>query len=279
MRENSGHLTARGGLKLFYRTWEPDQPTGTVVLVHGMNEHIGRYEHVAQFFAGHGFAVYALDQRGFGQSEGDRCYVDRFEDYLADLHQFVQTAQSYGKPIMIGHSMGGLIAFRYALAYPETLSSLVVSSPFFGVRVQASAVQKALAPLMSLMIPKLQLAVPFAPEAVCREPEIQQKYAADPLVWKKTTPRWFTETTRARLACHEGLTAGMKLPVLFLQAGEDKLVDPLATRAIYEQVPHNRKAFKLYPEMYHEIFNDPDRQVVFADILAWLGEQHLTPTT
>ncbi len=277
MRESSGHITAYDGITLYYRTWEPDEPVGSVVLVHGTNEHIGRYEHVAAYFAGHGLAVYALDQRGFGKSEGTRCYVDRFEDYIRDLRQFVEMAQAHGKPVMIGHSLGGLIAFRYALAHPDTIRAVVLSSPMFGVRAKVSALEKALAPVLSALTPRLQMPAKIPPEHVTRNPAVVERYKEDPLVWKKATPRWFTECTKAALACHQGLTSGMKLPVLFLQAEDDMLVDPEATRAIYKQVPHERKTFKLYPNKYHEIFNDPGYEEVFADILHWLQQQELIP--
>lgn len=279
IQETSGTVIGQGNLKLFYRTWKPEQPTGGIVLVHGMNEHIGRYDHVARFFADQGYAVYGLDQRGYGQSEGTRCHVDRFEEYLEDLHTFVTgVASEQGRPVMVGHSLGGLITFRYGLAYPETLQAVIISSPGFGAKTKPDPVTKALAPLMSAMLPRLQMAVPFKPENVCRDPEVAQKYGTDPLVWKKATPRWFTEFTKAGLACQQGLARSMQLPTLFLQAGDDLLVDPEATRTVYEQVPHDRKAFKLYPGKYHEIFNDPGKEAVFADMLNWLREQELVPS-
>lgn len=269
--ETSGYLTGVGGVKLYHRTWKPEAPQGAMVLVHGMNEHIGRYEHVAAFFVDQGYAVYGVDHRGYGQSEGPRCFVDRFEDYLTDLKQIVdQAQQEHGMPIMLGHSLGGLIAFRYASAYPETLKALVVSSPAFGQRTKVDPVTRAMAPILSALLPRLQMKVPFTPENVCRDPEVVKKYATDPLVGRTATPRWFTELNKASLACHQGLAAALPLPVLFLQAGGDLLVDPEATRAIHDLVPHERKAFKLYPDMYHEIMNDPDRNQVFDDILNWI---------
>lgn len=278
IRENSGFLTGGGGVKLFYRTWMAEAPRAAMVLVHGMNEHIGRYAHVAEYFVNQGFAVYGLDHRGYGRSEGVRCHVDRFEEYLEDLRLLVDMAREHGTPFMVGHSLGGLISFRYALAYPETLKALVVSSPYFGRKTEVDAVTRTLAPVLSFMLPRLQLSVPFAPENVCRDPEIVQQYANDPLVGRKATPRWFIESSRAALACHQGLTQGMKLPVLFLQAGDDLLVDPEATRTVFGLVPHDQKAFKLYPGKYHEIFNDPGCEAVFQDILNWMQEQDLLPS-
>jgi len=278
LKETSGHVTGTGGLKLFYRTWEPEHPSGSLVLVHGMNEHTGRYEHVARFFAGQGLAIYGMDQRGYGQSEGTRCYSDRFTDYLEDMRLIVDKASQHGKPIMIGHSFGGLVAFQYGLAYPESLKAVVVSSPGFGAKAKPNLALEMVARVASRLAPKMQFKVTFPPESVCRDPQVVAAYAKDPYGWYSATPRWYTEMTAAGLACRTALAAGMKLPVLFLQAGDDLIVDPDATRAVYQQVPHDRKAFKLYPGKYHEVFNDPGHDDVFADILAWLKEQELLDT-
>lgn len=276
MQEKTGYFTGQGGLKLFYRAWEPaEQPVGSLVLVHGVNEHGGRYRHVAEFFTAHGLAVYALDHRGFGQSEGTRCYIDSFDDYIRDLRQFVGMAQGHGQPLMLGHSLGGLIAYRYALTHPDTIRGLVLTSPFFGLKAKVRPLEKALAPLLAKLLPRLQMGGNLKPEHVCRDAKVVEAYIADPLVWKKVTPRWFAESIKALEECHRQPPADLKLPVLFLQAGDDQIVDPDATRAIYTQVPHERKAFKLYPGMYHEIMNDPGQTEVFGDILAWLKEHEL----
>lgn len=272
IQEQSGFLAARDGIRLFWRSWAPDESKGSILLVHGTNEHMGRYLHVVEYFTGQGFAVYAFDQRGHGQSEGTRCYVDRFDQYLEDLHQFVQTVPAEPKPIMVGHSLGGLIAFRYALAYPDTIQALAISSPMFAVKAKPNPVVKALLPAITRFFPRLQIPANL-PEQICRDPEVVRAYTEDPLVWKKVTPRWFAECTSAAEALHQGLCQSMRTPVLFLQAGDDLLVDAEVTRAIYELVPHGQKAFKLYPGKYHEIFNDPGREAVFGDIMAWIEQK------
>lgn len=276
MQEQTGFLTGLGGVQLFYRVWSPPEPQGSMVLVHGFNEHSGRYTHVAEFFTARGYAVYALDHRGHGRSEGHRCYIDRFDDYLHDLHLLVQKAQAHGIPILVGHSMGGLIAYRYALAHPDTIQALVLSSPFFRNRAQPDPVTKMLAPLMSKLLPRLQIPARIPMEWLTRSTEALAAAKADPLFGSKATPRWFIECTRAGEACH-GET-DLKMPVLFLQAGDDLMVVPEATREIYERVSQPKKAFKLYPGKYHEIFNDPGYQKVFEDIVTWLQEQELVPT-
>jgi len=278
MRERSGTLTGLGGLKLFYRCWEPERAQGSLVLVHGAGEHVGRYEHVAAWFADRGFAVWAMDHRGHGRSEGVRMHVDRFSDYLVDLAEFVKmAAASHGRPVMIGHSMGGLIAYRYAAEHPETISALVLSSPWFLSRAKVSRLEQALAPLLAVIAPRLQVKSAIPPEICTRSAERIARDRQDPLRCQTATPRWFVECTRAAAECRTTVTFPEGVPVLFLVAGTDHLVDPDATRAVFDRIRHADKQFKLYPEKYHEIFNDPGYEDVFADILNWLRAHGLAP--
>ncbi|OTA41840.1 MAG: hypothetical protein A6D92_03450 [Symbiobacterium thermophilum] len=278
MRERSGTLSGLGGLKLYYRCWEPEHVQGNLVLVHGAGEHVGRYEHVAAWFAGRGFAVWAMDHRGHGRSEGTRMHVDRFSDYLVDLAAFVKlAAEAHGRPVMIGHSMGGLIAYRYAAAHPETISALVLSSPWFLSRAKVSRLEQALAPVLAVIAPRLQVKSGIPPEICTRDAERIALDQKDPLRCQTATPRWFVECTRAAAECRTRVAFPEGLPALFLVAGTDHLVDPEATRAVFDRIGHGDKRFKLYPEKYHEIFNDPGREEVFAEILDWLRAHGLAP--
>ncbi|MGE5674943.1 MAG: lysophospholipase [Mycobacterium leprae] len=276
MREKTGHIPGQRGLMLFYRVWEPEESRGSFVLVHGMNEHSGRYHHVAEHLGAHGFTVYALDHRGHGQSEGVRCHVDRFDDYLADLHLLVDMAANQGKPIMLGHSLGGLIAFRYAVAHQDRLQALVLSSPFFRSQVKVSPVQAALLPLIVRLAPRLAMPANLGSENVCRDPEIVKAYTTDPMVGTTATPRWYLECTRAGRESPE-LAASLQIPSLVLQAGADRLVDPAATEEVYAKIGSERKAYRRYQGMYHEILNDPEKATVLADLSDWLQQEGLLP--
>lgn len=273
--EETGHLHSHDGMKLFYRTWLPEQPIGTVVLVPGTNEHVGRYGHVGKYFAKRNLAVHAIDHRGHGQSEGTRCFVERFDHYLKDLGLLVDKASVAGRPSLIGHSLGGLIAHHYALAFPQTLSALVLSSPMFRIAVKGRAVERALLPVLSRLVPRLQVPSGIAPTKLSRDLAVGEAYMADPLVGKTVTPRWADECMARGLESLDPAQGNLQVPALFLQAGDDLLVDPEATRQVFEQVTHDRKAFKLYPGKYHEIFNDPGYEEVFADIFDWLRKEAL----
>lgn len=274
MQTIQGMMQGLGGLKLYYRRWQPENPVGSLVIVHGTNEHIGRYQHVVDYFLAQQMEVCALDQRGYGRSEGIRCYVDRFTDYLTDLHKFLNFCELQA-PIMVGHSLGGLIAHRFAITYPDAISGLVLSSPFFALRYPIKLMQRLIFPVLSRVTPRLQMRFPIPARLVSRNPAVAEAYEADPLVGRTITPRWFVECRRAGCDSLKGRGGVLQVPALFLQAGDDHLVNPAATRAVFDRVPHNRKAFKIYPGKYHEIFNDPGYEEVFADIWRWLNEEGL----
>lgn len=263
VRMEEGRLTSEDGITLYYRRWIPPQTTsGEMVLVHGAFEHSGKYMHVGEWFAEQGFDVRAMDHRGFGQSEGYRCYVERFDDYLHDLHLFVTMTGE--QPVLLGHSMGGLVAFQYAQVHPETIRALVLSSPWFEQRVKVNPLLKALAPVVARLAPRLHLPIPLPPATASGT----TGQTEDPLVWNRPTPRWYQEMERAAASCFH--CDRLEVPALFLQAGADQLVSPAATRLVFDGLEAPKRAFKVYAGKQHEIFNDPGYEEVFRDILSWL---------
>lgn len=243
-----------------------------MVLVHGAGEHLGRYDHVARRLAGEGVAVYACDHRGHGRSGGVRMYVDAFADYVADLRKLVGLVP--GKPLMVGHSMGGLIAHQYALAYPETISGLVLSSPWFAMKTPPAAPVRLLVPLLAALAPRLSLKTAIKAEDCTRDPEMRAAYASDPLASPTMTPRWFVEIQGAQRRSF-AQAAELKLPFLLLQAGADRLVDPQASETIYKLTIEGDKQFKLYPELFHELFNEPERETVLNELIGWARQREL----
>lgn len=204
--------------------------------------------------------------------------MERFADYLEDLHRFLEVVgrRAGGPPrtALVGHSMGGLVAFWYAVAHPEAIAALVLCAPWFGLRMRVDPVQRALAPLMARLLPRLRRPAGIPPEDLSRDPEVVRAYREDPLVGTTVTPRWFVECSRAAERAR-GLAARLSVPVLFLQGDADRIVDPEATRAVFESVGHHDKTFRLYPGRYHELFNDPGYPEVFADVADWLQARGL----
>ncbi|HLO04212.1 MAG TPA: lysophospholipase [Symbiobacteriaceae bacterium] len=269
-----GTFRVADGTELFYRHWQPAVSRGKLVIIHGFNDHSGRFAHVAQYWVDQGLTVWALDLRGHGRSGGPRAFVARWSDYVDDLHAFITGPVGGGVPLLLGHSMGGLITFRYGLAYPDSIKALVITSPLFQNRAQPTPIDAVMAPIASRLLPKLLRPAPLDASKLSRDPAVGTAYAADPLVGKQGTPRWYTEMLKAAGA---SLTEApsFRLPILVLAAGADALVDPDATERVYQAIGSSRKRYKRYPEFYHELLNEPEKTSILAEIQAWLDEEGL----
>jgi acylglycerol lipase len=274
----TGTFAGKDGTAIFWRRWLPERPVCTAVLVPGAAEHSGRYHHVGHFFAERQVGVHALDHRGYGRSGGRRGHVERFADYLDDLRTYVgiESERAGRLPVMIGHSMGGLIALSYALAHPGTIAGLVLSSPSLGLTGWQRRFRPMLEPVLRLLPRRLAVPARIDPRRVSRRRWTWTAYAADPLITRAATPGWMREFL-GQLRRVEESVPGLAVPSLWLQAQADSLVDPHATARLFERVRSAEKEFRWYPDRHHEIFNDPGREEVFTDILSWLARCGLYP--
>jgi alpha-beta hydrolase superfamily lysophospholipase len=236
-----------------------------VVLVHGYGEHIGRYEHVAAAFVERGAVVWGQDHIGHGRSDGERVLVADFETLVDDLHGLVTTAREAnpGLPVvMVGHSMGGMIATRYAQRHPEELAGLVVSGPILGEPA-------LLAQLIALdEIPD----IPIDPAVLSRDESVGQAYADDPLVWHGPFKRTTVEANAVFLRAIAQDASSLTVPVLWLHGADDQLVLEAETRAGIETLRAGGASIeeKIYPGARHEIFNETNRDEVLADACAFV---------
>jgi alpha-beta hydrolase superfamily lysophospholipase len=262
---------------------------GVVVIVHGYCEHRGRYRHVAEHLARHGYDVLVGDLRGHGGSGGDRGFVWRFSDYLDDVSAFLREAAvvfrsrsaragSDGadgaprKPILLGHSMGGLVAMQYALAHPQALRALVLSSPFLGLKLRVPGWKRTMGLLASLIRPKLRLPNDIPASDLSHDSAVCRAYETDPLVTHEATARWFTETLSAQ-ADTLARAVQVQVPTLMLHAGDDRIVDSTASQAVFARISAKEKSLTFYPGLYHEIFNELEKDRVLNDMMTWLAER------
>ena len=250
--------------RLVARAWTgPDEPTHVVVIAHGYGEHVGRYDRVAEALVGNGAEVYAVDHVGHGRSAGERVLVEDFEDIVTDLHGLAQTARREhpGLPVvLLGHSMGGLIAARYAQRHGDGLTALVLSSPVVGT-------WSAAAQLLALEeIPD----VPLDIATLSRDPAVGQAYAADPLVWHGPFKRTTLEAMERGLqAVVSGPGLG-DLPLLWIHGQDDQLVPLEGTRAGIEHLRGPRYQERIYPGGRHEMFNELNAEDVLADVIEFV---------
>lgn len=265
-------FSARDGLRLFYRRWRVPEAQGCLAVVHGFGEHSGRYDSLAADLNRAGWSVATVDYRGHGQSGGRRAHVDRFDEYLNDVTDFLDEMARDGLPdlpVLLGHSQGGLIAARFAELSGERVAALILSSPFLGLAMKVPAPKIWLGRIASRYLPTVSMPTGLDPAWLSHDPSIVEAYAADPLVSHHATARWFTEVTRAQdETCTDA--GRLKLPLLVMQAGQDRIVSAEVSQDFFGAVGSANKHFEMYPEMFHEIFNEVDRGRVISDLTGWL---------
>lgn len=250
--------------RLAGRTWGGNAPTHVVLLAHGYGEHCGRYEHVAAALVDAGAVVHAVDHVGHGKSDGDRVVVPDFERVVDDLHLADEQARAQhpGLPVvLIGHSMGGLIAARYAQRYGDSLAAVVLSGPLVGDWGGAAL----------LDLPELPDA-PLDSTTLSRDPEVGRAYEADPLVWHGPFQRPTIEgIARALAAVRSGPSLGA-LPLMWAHGEDDRLVPLTGARTGVEHLRGERYVERHYPGARHEIFNETNGDEVLADAVAFIRD-------
>jgi acylglycerol lipase len=260
------------GLRIAYRTWVPaDAPRGVVVIAHGFAEHSGRYAGVAEHLTAEGCAVRAPDHRGHGRSEGKRTSVVRFDDYVDDLLTVIARARDEWPSvplILLGHSMGGLVALSLAVREGAPIDALVVSAPA-ACPGDVSRLTLTVGRALSRVAPNTPvLRLPL--NKISRDPAVVDAYNDDPLVFR--TP------IRARLGAEmistmnrvDAALPALRVPLLVMQGTSDGLVDPGCGPHVYERAGSPDKTLKMYDGLWHEIFNEPEKDHVLDDLATWV---------
>ena len=270
-----GYFSARDGLRLFWHTAKAASPVAHVALVHGYAEHLGRHVEITRALVAAGYTAHLIDCRGHGQSGGKRAHVDQFEDYLADLELFLARIQEQarGLPVfMLGHSHGGLIAARYLLDKPDAVRGAVLSSPYLRLKLQVPALKLMAGKLMARVLPSLPMKNELKVEQLTRDVAIQNATRADPLYQQIATPGWFTASNAAQETVLRRATEFVT-PFLLLVGGADPIADPAAGREFFEHATSKDKQHKQYDGLLHELFHEPERDLVFKDVVGWLDER------
>ncbi len=266
-------LRTQDGAQLFTRRWDPDgEPRAHLALLHGYGEHSGRYERVAAALKGIGVAVHAYDQRGHGRSPGKRGYVRDIDELIDDFGLFVTRIREEAgdkSVFLMGHSLGGMVLALYAERETPAATGLIFSSPFLALPDDVSSLLIALAGVLGTLTPWLPVAS-MDTSGVSRDPAVVEAYEADPLNYHgkvlARTGAQFNEGIRRAQAEFQAITA----PLLVFHGSGDRLVPPTGSKLLHERCGSSDKTLTLYPDGYHEMHNEPEKEQVLTAMCDWI---------
>lgn len=268
---NEEMIAGKDGLKLFVRSWHPTgEARAVVVLVHGLKAHGGLFDWAGAKLAEDGLAAYAVDLRGHGRSEGERLYVEKFADYVADVDAAVQLARSRwpGVPVFVlGHSAGGVVSSAYALEHQGELAGFISES--FAQEVPAPDALLAAVKALSRVAPRARVYA-LKNEHFSRDPAFVERMNHDPLIESDRYPaQTVAEIRRAEQRLAKSFPR-MELPVLILHGTRDKVTKPHGSQLFYDTARSRDKTLRLYDGHFHDLLNDVGKEQVMGEVTRWI---------
>lgn len=275
MRHETGDFVAGDGMLLHRQRWRPDgQSRAVVAIVHGYGEHSGRYSSYIQHLVPRGYALYGFDLRGHGRSPGQRGHIMSWDEYRGDVGMFLQFVEEQEPDtplVLLGHSMGGLIALDFALRHPDGLAGVIASAPALA-QTAVSPLLMLVGRLLSRIHPSFSMESRLNGSSLSRDPDAVVLFENDPLIHTRGSARLAVEMSRTMdwTNAHAGL---WRLPLLMLHGTHDRIVPYSASRAFFEQIPTQDKEFVTYKGGYHEPHHDIEVGRVMGDVERWLDRQ------
>lgn len=262
---------------MFMSFWRPDddKPRALIVALHGLGAHGGDLKNIGEYLSERGFAIFAPDLRGFGHYSGTKGHVMSFEEYVEDIQNLImQVKDLYLNKItyIFGTSLGGLNAIRYVVKYPRTVDGLLLQSPAVGQSMNIGVGKRITGNLLSILNVKTYAPIGVEYTDVSRSPENIKRLETDRLRVNLVTPRFSSEFLKAsRDAFHSA--SSIILPVLLQQAGADKLVNPEKNKEFFDDLNSTDKTWKLYDGFYHQLHEEPEKDLVLGDLYNWLDKR------
>lgn len=271
---NEGSFKGVDGIKIFTREWQPEgKPHGVVVISHGFNAHSGQYDWVAQQFVSNGLAVYALDHRGRGRSDGERFFIGKLTDWTSDLATFIDMVKERepGLPVfLLGHSAGGVIACVYTLDHQDDIAGFICED--FAYQVPAPAVALAILEGVSYLAPHAHV-FKLKNADFSRDPAVVAALDADPLIANESQPsETIAEMVRADRLLEKSFQR-ITLPLLILHGTSDRVTKASGSQEFFERAGSTDKTLKLYDGHFHDLLADLGKEQVMADIQTWIDER------
>ena len=277
MKHRQERFQGQSGINLFSQSWHPEsEPKAAMAIVHGVAEHSDRYQNLVDNLVDLGCALYAFDQRGHGRSEGQRSYIESWDEYRADLGTFLSLVREHQPTLPLftyGHSMGALVILDYLLHGFNGLTGVIVSGSPIDSSDAASPALVATARVLSVIWPTFSLSTPINPAHLSCDARVVQAYQEDPEVSKALPVRWGTEYLRTQEWVKKHASE-IEIPILIVHGGDDLLCAPEGSQYLYNQISSDDKTLKIYPSYFHEIHNEPGHVIVMEDINTWI-DAHL----
>ncbi|GAA0866989.1 alpha/beta hydrolase [Sphingopyxis soli] len=264
--------SAGAGAKLHVTHWLPEgRPKAVILLAHGYAEHAGRYEYVAKRLTGAGYAIYAVDHWGHGQSDGEGGFVPRFLAFLdgmSELLTLVEVDHGDTPRLLLGHSMGGLIATLFLIERQQAFVAAALSGPAILPAEPPSRFTVWISRFLSRFFPRLGV-LSLDATGVSRDPAVVAAYRADPLVYGGKIGARLGKEFMDAMAVAEADAPKIRLPILIQHGEADRLTAPAGSRYLFEHVSSVDKRLEIYPGLFHEIYNEPERDAVLGDLIGW----------
>jgi lysophospholipase len=270
-------FTGVGGRTIFWRAWLPEAPPRAVVTIsHGFGEHSGRYAHVAERLVAEGYAAYALDHHGHGHSEGVRARIS-LADAVVDLDRLIgiEAERHPNRDLfLLGHSMGGAIALRYAMAHQDRLAGLILSGPL--AEISGRLAVQFVGKLIGRLAPGLPLAR-IDPDLISRDPEVVTAYVEDPLVYHQPVPAGTVAEFVRHVETLPADAATITLPTLIMYGTGDKLAATGGSVMLSQRIASADLTITPYEGLCHEILNEPEQDAVLDEVCTWLAARVAAP--
>ncbi|MFU8860176.1 MAG: lysophospholipase [Cyclonatronaceae bacterium] len=272
MLKESSFVNGRGITIATYSSKPRSEARAGVLLVHGYAEYTGRYKHVIRELNENGLAVFAVDHQGHGNSGGIRCYIKEFDYYVDDLGVYFQKIRKETNLktwFVLGHSMGGAIALKLVLRYQDNFKGMILTGPMLELITRVPKAVQEMAKYVAAVASTVPV-VKLETEAISRDPEVVRNYINDPLV--------YSGRVRARMAVHfsnisknsSALFAGINLPFWVGHGTLDRITSPEGSKTLYRLASSTDKTLKLYDGLFHEILNEPEKELVLEEICFWI---------
>ncbi|TVP51907.1 MAG: alpha/beta hydrolase [Mongoliibacter sp.] len=268
---------AHDGRKLFLQAWMPEQAKASILIVHGLVEHSKRYSHLADLLVKENIAVFTFDGRGHGKSSLPKptAYFNDYLDYLKDIHALFEKVQNYFPSVpafIFGHSMGGALVASYMLEYESQAAGVILSAPALKPDENVSDLLIKLSGILSFILPKLKV-LKLDSNKISRDKEVVKNYNEDPLVYSDAIPARTAYQILRMIHFIKSRSNIFHWPVLLLHGTSDELTNPKGTEEFFRNITSEDKTFHRYPELYHELINEIEKELIMKDILDWIKER------